>query len=331
MKLDIRNGDSAEVLKQLDADSVDLTVTSPPYDDLRQYKGFVFDFEPIARELYRVTKPGGVLVWVVGDATIKGCETGTSFKQALFFMLCGFKLADTMIYHKSDLAFPRHGHKKYPAAFEYMFVFSKGPIRNFSLIRDRKNKLAGTIMSGTVRQEDGTVKPSRAAGKAVAELGARSNVWSYSTGKGKSSPDEIAFKHPAIFPEALARDHILSWSNPGDVVLDPFLGSGTTGKVAIQEARQFIGIEISPEYCEIALQRIRAAVPQAANDEFDAFNAPRTTVASVDAALASAFPDGKQLIECQGCGDHVRPGPGHHVHEDTATGEYLPCAGYAAK
>lgn len=257
MGIRLLHGDSAHVLQSIEGDSIDLTVTSPPYDNLRTYNGYTFDFEAIARELYRVTVPGGVVVWVVGDATVKGGETGTSFKQALKFIELGFSLADTMIYHKSDVAFPRHGHRKYPAAFEYMFVLSKGPIRTFNLIRDRRNKLAGAIMSGTVRQEDGSTLPSRAKGKAVAEFGARSNVWGYSTGYGKSSSDEIAFKHPAIFPEALARDHILTWSNPGDVVLDPFMGSGTTGKVARQTERRFIGIEISEEYLNIA--RLRTA------------------------------------------------------------------------
>jgi hypothetical protein len=199
-------------------------------------------------------------VWVVGDATVKGGETGTSFRQALKFIDLGFSLADTMIYHKSDVSFPRHGHRKYPAAFEYMFVLSKGPIRTFNLIRDRRNKMAGAIMTGTVRQEDGTTLPSRANGKAVAEFGARSNVWGYSTGYGKSSSDEIAFKHPAIFPEALARDHITTWSNAGDLVLDPFMGSGTTGKMALQSGRRFVGIEISEDYLQIAHRRISEAI-----------------------------------------------------------------------
>lgn len=198
-----------------------------------------------------------MVVWIVGDETVSGDETGTSFKQALFFKKCGFKLADTMVYHKTDLAFPRFGHRKYPSAFEYMFIFSKGRrIETFNLLRDRPNKLAGQIMSGTVRNPDGTVKPSRATGKAVAEFGARSNVWGYSTGKGKSSSDEIAFKHPAIFPEALVRDHILSWSNEGHIVLDPFMGSGTTAKVAQQLNRSFIGFEVSPEYVEISNARL---------------------------------------------------------------------------
>lgn len=239
-------------------ETIDLTVTSPPYDDLRKYNGFTFDFKGVARELYRVTKQGGVVVWIVGDATITGSETGTSFKQALYFKEIGFNLADTMIYHKTDMAFPRYGHRKYPAAFEYMFVFSKGKIKNFNLIKDRQNKLAGQTMSGTVRQQDGTTKPSRAKGKKVAEYGSRSNVWGYSTGKGKSSSDSIAFKHPAIFPEKLAEDHILSWSSEGDIVLDPFMGSGTVAKMAELNNRNYIGFEVSEEYVAIAEERLDA-------------------------------------------------------------------------
>lgn len=264
MDYSLHHGDCLDVLKGVESDSIDLTVTSPPYDNLRTYNGFSFDFEGVARELYRVTKPGGIVVWIVGDETIKGSESGTSFRQALFFKdVCGFNLADTMIYHKTDLAFPRHGHRKYPAAFEYMFIFSKGSVGEFNLIRDRKNKLAGQVMSGTVRQEDGTTKPSRAAGKKVAEFGSRSNVWGYSTGRGKSSADASAYDHPAIFPESLARDHIRSWSIPGDMVLDPFMGSGTTGKMAVLEGRRFFGIEISGEYMDISRSRISRAASYA--------------------------------------------------------------------
>jgi site-specific DNA-methyltransferase (adenine-specific) len=252
----IYNMDCLEGLKQLPDNYIDLTVTSPPYDQLREYKGYSFDFESIAKELYRVTKNGGVVVWVVGDETIKGNETGTSFKQALYFKEIGFNLSDTMIYYKTDVAFPRFGHKKYPAAFEYMFVFSKGKIKTFNLIKDKPNKLAGTVMSGTVRQKDGTTKPSYANGKKVSEFGSRSNVWGYSTGKGKSSADEIAFEHPAIFPEKLAEDHIISWSNEGDLILDPFMGSGTTAKMAKLNNRNFIGFEISPDYVEISTKRL---------------------------------------------------------------------------
>jgi site-specific DNA-methyltransferase (adenine-specific) len=262
-------GDSAKRLSEIATDSVDLTVTSPPYDNLRSYKGFEFDFETVARELYRVTKPGGVVVWIAGDATIKGCETGTSFRQALFLRdACGFNLADTMIYQKTDIAFPRSGHRKYPGAFDFMFVLSKGPIRTFELIRDRANKSAGRVLSGTVRQTDGTMLPSHATGKnkAVARMGARSNVWGYSTGYRKSASEDYVYDHPAIFPEALARDHILSWSKPGDLVLDPFMGSGTTGKMALAHGRDFVGIEIAEAYFGIASRRLAKFAIKAEGD-----------------------------------------------------------------
>ena len=260
----LMQGDCLERMKEIPDVSIDLTVTSPPYDKLRSYNGNnekwgAHAWKAVISELYRVTKSGGVVVWVVGDATIKGSETGTSFKQALWAMECGFCLADTMIYEKTDSAFPRHGHKKYPGAFEYMFVFAKGKIKTFNSIKDRKNKLSGTCMTGTVRQSDGTMKPSRAKGKAVAEFGSRTNLWGYSTGFNKSTTHKDAFKHPAIFPEALAIDHIISWSNEGDTVLDPFMGSGTTGVACKNLGRDFIGIELDQGYFDIAQQRIEEA------------------------------------------------------------------------
>lgn len=261
MKLDIRNGDCAEVLKQLDAGSIDLTVTSPPYDDLRRYKGYAFNFEATAQELFRVTKSGGVVVWVVGDATTKGSETGTAFKQALYFMSCGFNLHDTMIFHKEP---PPCRADRYEQHFEYMFILSKGKPKTFNPIMVESKRAGWANGTSTFRKGgDDLVANTRKA--PIAATKKKGNVWNYAIGR-RGSTDALASKHPAIFPEALARDHILSWSNAGDTVLDPFLGSGTTGKIAIQESRRFIGIEISPEYCELAHQRIRAAVPQAAND-----------------------------------------------------------------
>jgi len=260
-------GDCLDAMKEIPDGSVDLTVTSPPYDNLRSYNGNNDQWgehvwKAVLSELYRVTKDGGVVVWVVGDATIKGSETGTSFKQALWAMECGFCLADTMIYEKTDSAFPRHGHKKYPGSFEYMFVFCKGKIATFNPIKDRLNKLFGRAMTGTVRQSDGTTKPSRAKGKSVAEFGSRTNLWGYSTGFNKSTTHKNAFKHPAIFPEALAKDHISSWSNKNETILDPFMGSGTTGVAANNLGRKFIGIELDEEYFKIACKRIEEAQKQ---------------------------------------------------------------------
>jgi site-specific DNA-methyltransferase (adenine-specific) len=258
MKLDtIYNTDCLEGMRQMDDNSVDLTVTSPPYDNLRTYKGYSFDFENIAKELYRVTKQGGVVVWVVGDATINGSETGTSFRQALFFKDIGFNLFDTMIYEKP----PRGAigsNQTYWQAFEYMFVFSKGKPNTINIIRDRKNKDSRKGDNGTKRLVDGTLQKRQRGG--FDDYGRRTNIWQYYVGAGHSTKDEIAYKHPAIFPEALAADHIKTWSNEGDVVLDIFCGSGTTPKMARLLSRHYIGFEISAEYCEIIKQRLSQQV-----------------------------------------------------------------------
>lgn len=232
---------------------IDLTVTSPPYDKLRTYNGYCFDFENVAKELYRVTKDGGVVVWIVGDATVKGSESGTSFKQALYFKECGFNLHDTMIYEKP----PRGAcgnNKSYWQTFEYMFVFSKGKIGTINLLIDRENKESRNGDNGTKRLTDGTLKQVSRGGYGA--FGRRTNIWKYEVGKGKSSLDKISFQHPAIFPEQLANDHILSWSDEGDLVYDPFMGSGTTAKMAILNNREWVGSEISGEYCDIINKRI---------------------------------------------------------------------------
>lgn len=254
----IKCGDSLELLRLVHDGVVDLTVTSPPYDNLRKYKGFAFDFEGIAAELYRVTKDGGVLVWVVGDQTINGSETLTSFRQALHFREIGFNVHDTMIYQKSGLPM---NHNRYEQEFEYMFVLSKGKPKTFNPIRvpckypEKTDARRGQTYSTT----DETMRRAR-SGKARKPVGTdkiKGNVWYYATGRNHSTKDEIAFKHPAIFPEQLAADHIKSWSNVGDLVLDPFVGSGTTGKMAVLAGRRFLGFDISAEYCEIAERRIR--------------------------------------------------------------------------
>jgi DNA modification methylase len=252
---DLFVGDSANILKTLPDNYIDLTVTSPPYDNLRAYKGFTFDFETIAQELYRVTKPGGVLVWIVADATVKGSETGTSFKQALYFKECGFNLHDTMIWDKGSFTATGSLKVRYASYFEYMFVLSKGSPKSFHPIKDRLNKRAGTKQHGTVRNTDGSMKPISNPGRLIAEFGQRSNIWSVPPEKSNTIRRE-AGKHPAIFPQRLAQDHILSWSNPSDLVLDPFLGSGTTARMTLANNRRFIGIEISSEYVEIAKKRI---------------------------------------------------------------------------
>ena len=250
----IYNIDCLEGLRLLQNDCIDLTVTSPPYDNLRKYNGFSWDFESVAKELYRVTKLGGVVVWVVGDATVNGSETGTSLKQALYFKECGFNLHDTMIWYKGSCPFP--DKTRYYQSFEFMFVFVKGKIETFNPIEDRVNKWGGTKVHGTLRQPDGSLKTPTGikVGRCVKEKGVRFNVWEVSPERKNTTG------HPAVFPEQLAQDHILTWSNEGDIVLDPFMGSGTTAKMAILNNRNYIGFEISKEYCEIAEKRLKEAI-----------------------------------------------------------------------
>jgi len=249
-------GECASLMAAMPEGYIDLTVTSPPYNNLREYQGYVFDFEAIARQLWRVTKPGGVVVWVVGDATINGSETGTSFRQALRFKELGFNLHDTMIYDKDGFRYPQDA--LYHQVFEYMFVFSKGKPSTLNLLHDRKNSTAGEWRPTTYKRErDG--KRSYRKGVTQTTFGKRFNIWRYNGGPYRTTKDNFAFEHPAIFPEALARDHILSWSNPGDIVLDPMVGSGTTCKMAKELGRHWLGFDISPEYVEIARQRVGLA------------------------------------------------------------------------
>ena len=258
-------GDNCEILAGMPAESVDPVVTSPPYDDLRTYGGHSWDFYGVAWQLKRVLKPGGVIVWVVGDATVDGSETGSSMRQALHFQTLGLRLHDTMVYEKDSCPFPETT-RYYPYS-EYMFVLSKEAPATVNLISDRDNSCAGqSVASGTQREADGTLSRVSAArvapDRVVKNKGVRGNVWKYRVGLGKVTADRISHRHPAIFPEALARDHILSWSNEGDTVLDPFLGSGTTTKMAKLMGRIGIGIDCNEEYCEIAAKRLEQKVFQ---------------------------------------------------------------------
>lgn len=235
---------------------IDLTVTSPPYDDLRDYKGYSFPFEDIAKELYRVTKEGGVVVWIVGDATIKGSETGTSFKQALYFKEIGFNLHDTMIYQKNSYPFPPSN--RYFNVFEYMFILSKGTPKTTNLIKVKTIGKKHTTSSQ--RQADGSITDMKyQMGK---DTRVQDNIWKYNVGFGKSSLDKISYEHPATFPEKLAKEHIYSWSNKGDLVYDCFMGSGTTAKSAHLQDRNWIGSEMSKEYVDIANKRLKPYIDQ---------------------------------------------------------------------
>ena len=243
-------GDNVTVLSTLPAECIDLVVTSPPYDDLRTYGGHSWDFAGVARELTRVLKPRGVIVWVVADATIDGSETGTSMRQALHFMdVCGLRLHDTMIWDKGGFTGVGSVQIRYGPSTEFMFVVSKGKPARFNPIRDRRNNTAGAnAKAATVRMPNGTLRRKTHKSPPLREYGIRFNVWQINP--------EHSIGHPAMFPERLAKDHITSWSNPGDVVLDPFAGSGTTLKAAKELNRHWIGIEINPAYVEICHKRL---------------------------------------------------------------------------
>lgn len=240
--------------------SLDLVVTSPPYDDIRSYNNnYSFDFETIATLLSQKLKKGGVIVWVVGDATIKGSETGTSFKQALYFKdKCGLRLHDTMLFEKNTSTFPaRHNGTRYTQIFEYMFVFSNGVPATANLICDKANKWAGTTNFGQKKDRDKNDNlVNKKKFKPIPDFSPRNNIWRYVTGKGFSGNDDIAYEHPAIFPEPLAHDHITTWTNEGDIVYDPFLGSATVAKQAKLLGRNYIGSEINAEYEHIIKERL---------------------------------------------------------------------------
>lgn len=253
----IHNMNCLDGLKLLQNDCVDLTITSPPYDNLRTYNGYSFDFENIANELYRVTKNGGIVVWIVNDATINGSESGTSFRQALYFMEIGFKLHDTMIYEKNSMSMP--DKNRYYQKFEYMFIFSKGKPKTFNPIKDHKNTAIRWSKNFNTYNDDGTMN-KRERDLETQDYGVRFNIWKYNTGFKQGTNDEIS--HPAIFPEQLANDHIISWSNEKDLILDPFMGSGTTAKMALLNNRNFIGFEISEEYTTMANKRIKKYLEQ---------------------------------------------------------------------
>jgi site-specific DNA-methyltransferase (adenine-specific) len=233
-------------MKSMDDNSIDLTITSPPYDSLRVYNGYSFDFENTSKELYRITKQGGVLVWIVGDATEKGSETGTSFRQALGLKEAGFNLHDTMIWRKTN-PMPKVKTKRYFDVFEYMFVLSKGQPKTFNPLM-QPTKLGGQVYDSTVKKI--TKGKERTKKTFVLNMERyKDNIWDCAIAQNKT-------EHPAVFPESLVSDHILSWSNEGDIIYDPFMGSGTTAIAAKKLGRNYIGSEISKEYCAIAASRI---------------------------------------------------------------------------
>jgi site-specific DNA-methyltransferase (adenine-specific) len=251
--------DNLETLSKMSDDYYDMVITSPPYDNIRKYNGFSFDIDTLAPELYRTTKKGGIVVWVVNDQVVKGSESGTSFRQALKFMDAGFLLHDTMIYEKNSSSYPSSvKSNRYTQIFEYMFVFSKGKPKTSNLICDKPNKWAGHTNWGKNTKRIGENEQLVEVGniKPVPDFSPRNNIWRYVNGGGFASKDKIAHKHPAIFPEELVKDHLLTWTKEGDLVYDPFIGSGTVAKMCILLGRDYIGSEISQEYVDICNERI---------------------------------------------------------------------------
>jgi len=248
----VYNENCLDTMSRMEDNFIDLTVTSPPYDGLRTYNGYSFPFEDIAKELFRITKQGGVVVWVVGDATVKGSETGTSFKQALFFKECGFNLHDTMIWEKKNPIPNDPRQNRYIQGFEFMYVLSKGKPKTCNYLKVPCLMAGIDAGTGTARKQNGDIRTDRKEkrkGKVVKDEKPLTNIWKYSNGT-------IYKKHPASFPSDLANDHIISWSNKNDLIYDPFMGSGTTAKMAILNNRKYIGSEMSEEYCEIIKTRL---------------------------------------------------------------------------
>ena len=252
--------DCVEFMARMDAGTVDLTVTSPPYDNLRNYNGYSFDFEGVAGGLFRVTKPGGVVVWVVGDKIDGGRRTLSSFRQGLYFQEIGFRMHDVMIYRKKNTPFMRSN--AYTNAYEFMFVLSRGSPKTFNPLKEP------TVRSG-YEMLPHNKGPDAVNNKVLKELKkekTRTNIWAYAVGLGGTTRDRVAFRHPAVFPEKLADDHIRTWTEPGDLVFDPMCGSGTTPKMARLAGRDYIGVDISADYVAIAEQRMEACADRSEGD-----------------------------------------------------------------
>jgi DNA modification methylase len=252
----IYNENCLDYLKSLPKNSMKFVITSPPYDDLRNYNGYSFDFENIAKELTRTLQEGGVIIWNVADATVKGSETGTSMRQALFFMECGLRLHDTMIYEKKNPMPASKSSKRYHQAWEYIFCFSKGTPETFNpfMVPAKYGHVGANMKHRGKEGERSYTKTKRNSHTKVR------NIFTYTIGGGHSTSDKEAHGHPALMPEKLAEDQILTWTDPGDTVFDPFSGAGTSGKMSIKNNRKYIGTELSKEYCDLSKLRIEKAI-----------------------------------------------------------------------
>lgn len=252
MNYSIINDDCVRYLDTLEDECLKFVITSPPYDDIRRYQGYSFDFESVASALARVLRPGGVIIWNVADATRNGSETGTSMRQALRFMELGLRLHDTMIYEKRNPMPTSRTARRYHQAWEYVFCLSKGTPETFNPIMvPTKHGHARANMRHRGRNGNtGYNKTKRNSHTKVR------NIFTYTIGGGHTTADREAHGHPALMPERMAEDQILTWTNPGDTVFDPFNGAGTSGKMAVKNHRNYIGTEVSREYCDLSRLRI---------------------------------------------------------------------------
>ena len=246
-------GDCLEVMKTIPDNYFDMIITSPPYDNLRNYTNdleWTFEsFKKIAKELFRVCKEGASLVWIVNDEKIKGCESLTSFKQCIEFVNIGFNLNDSMIWNKGGFSAVGALKTQYAPVFEFMFVFCKGKLKTFNPLKDRENKHKGKLIQKTKRQIDGTTIKGKSY--ISSDFGQRFNVWEIAPQRQKGDD-----KHPAPFPINLIEDHVKSWSNENDMILDCFAGSGTTAIACENTNRKWVCIEISEKYANLAVDRI---------------------------------------------------------------------------
>jgi len=251
----IYNGDCWELVRELPDECIPLALTSPPYGNMRDYGGHRCDTLGLIDELYRVIRPGGIAVWVEQDQ-IKGKRCSDSvFEHGCSFRGMGFQLVSEIVLERAGFRAPTHGHYGTP---EVALVFSKGKPTVINIIKDRPNKTAGAPVKHSVRNRQGVLEFQK-TGKVVQPFGRRGCVWRYNAGFNNSSRDEFAFGHPAIMPEQVAEDLIIAFSRPGDLVLDPMCGSGTTLKMALLNHRRFLGFEIHEPYVEIARKRVRLA------------------------------------------------------------------------
>ena len=247
-------GDCVELLPTLP--QADLILTSPPYGTMRDYGGHEFDWRVVADAIVPALAPGGVLVWIVKDQTIDGSKSGESFRQALYFLDAGLRLHDVLIYRKAANSNPTPNRVFQDS--EFMFVFSNGAPRTANITKDVPSLWAGTTrgINGTGRSSKGN-NPTSPGKRLIGPYKNRGTVWEYLVGYGHSAPDFLdAHDHPAIFPLTLAKDHISMWTNPGDLVIDPMCGSGTTLRAAKDLNRRYIGIDIHAPYVALAEQRL---------------------------------------------------------------------------